>query len=922
MTTPSDSRLGAPQYRYRFGAAEFDEARLDLRVGGLRVEIEQRPLQLLVALLRRAGEVVTKDELLNDVWGGRPTVENVLPSAVAKLRRALGDAGAETVQTVPRIGYRLAGQVERFAVGRQLDSRLALAAGQPVPGRSNFVLERQLGPSRESEVWLAQHARTREKRVYKFSTDGGRLPALKREATLYRVLTEGLGERPDLARIVDWNFETPPFFLECAYGGPSLLDWHTSGGSFAALTIDGRIDLFAQVVRAVVAAHSVGVLHKDLKPANVLVADPEAPFDSWQLRLTDFGSGRLLEPERLQEFDITRMGLTHTQLFDADASGTLLYVAPEVWRGDTPTVQSDVFALGVMLYQFVADDLRRPLSPGWESDIQDELLREDIAAATDGSPARRLKSAAELAERLAERAQRRARRIATLQSEVRAADLQRDLERARARRPWVVAAIALLTVGLGTSIWFYRTVAESERRLQQQYQVADALNAFMTHDLIGAANPAVSGHADVKVIDAARAAIPRIDAAFATHAPAVQAALHSALQESLSGLTDAQASLDEGRRAIAAYERVRPPDRVGIARVRLRMVRDLDRLGRNAEVPALLQLVEVELARLIAQDPLLQVEFLQARSQFNSEDLHQDAALRDDEASWRLLKTLPNAPAELQERVEFSLANSLTLAGRYAEGERFLRDLIVRQSERLGPRHQQALYSTVVLANNLLQQQRLDDVQKLLVPSVEGLQAALGADHGRTLLAKRVVAQVYFLRGRYDDAVRTNSEVHDTMVGKFGERYVGSIMALEWVGIGEQYRGNPARAEQLLRKSLALARATLPDSNALNQHVRYALADCLLDLGRAPGAALLLEGLVIERLYEAEATKDWAARLEYQAGRLALARLDRVRARAHVIRARDALEDVRLPRWDRLPAKIDSLVAAVGVEARAHTVPE
>ena len=904
MNTRFDPGPGASQYRYRFGTAEFDEARLDLRVGGLRVDVEQRPLQVLLALLRRAGEVVTKEELFDEVWSGRATVENVLTNAVAKLRRSLGVSDAERIQTVPRAGYRIDGPVERIAVGRRLDSRLDLNVGDLVPGRLNFQLEKQLGPSRASEVWLARHAKTAERRVYKFSTDGARLAVLKREATLFRVLNESLSERSDIARILDWNFDTPPFFLECAYGGPSLSAWSKSDGALSALTLDDRLRLFSQIAGAVTAAHSVGVLHKDLKPANVLIADTRSSPAAWQLSLTDFGAGRLLEPDRLEELGITQMGLTHTQAFDSDSSGTLIYIAPEVFRGQPPTVQSDVYSLGVMLYQFAVSDLSRPLTSGWERDVDDELLREDIAAATDGDPQRRLKSAAELTERLRRREARFDERRSMKQAAAQAAIVQRTLERARARRPWIVAAMAMLTMGLAVSLWFYRVSRDSERRLVQQFQVAEALNTFMTRDLIGAANPAVSGHADVKVIDAAKAAIPRIDAQFAAHAPGIQAALHSALQESLSGLTDADAALQEGGKAIAAFERMNPPDRVGATRARLRMVRDLDRLGRNAEVPALLRTVEADLPQILKKDPLLEVEYLQARSQQNSEDLHQEAALQDDETSWRLLQTFSNVPPELLNRVEFSLAGSLNLVGHYKEGETLLRELILRQSRTLGPNHQQTLYSRVVLANNLIQQHRSGEAQDILIPAVKGLESALGPDHGRTLLAKRVVAQTYFLSGRYDESVRTNTEVYDTLVRKFGEQYVGSIMALESLGVAEHYRGNLIKGEQLLRTSLARARVALPDSNALNQHIRYGLADCLLDLKRPREAMTMLDGLVVDRLNEAEVTADWPARLEYQAGRVALAKGDKATARRHFAHASDALSNLAAPRWDSLPKKL------------------
>ena len=67
--------------------------------------------------------------------------------------------------------------------------------------------------------------RSREARVFKFSVGGERLSAIKREATLMRVLRDTLGERADLVRVLDWNFEAEPYFIECEYGGESLPDW-------------------------------------------------------------------------------------------------------------------------------------------------------------------------------------------------------------------------------------------------------------------------------------------------------------------------------------------------------------------------------------------------------------------------------------------------------------------------------------------------------------------------------------------------------------------------------------------------------------------------------------------------------------------------------------------------------------------------
>ena len=295
---PRDASGRVALYRYRFGGAIFDESRFELEVAGAVVDLELKPLQVLGQLLAHAGEVVSREELLEEIWAGRVTVEHVLTNAVAKLRKALGAADGERILTVPRIGYRLTGLVEKVAVGARLASRLDLKIDAPVAGREHFVLERQLSASAGAEVWVARHGKTGEKRVYKFTDDGERLRTLKREVTLYRVLREGLGERDDLIRILDWNFETPPYYLECEYGGPDLLEWAGTSNALAKLSQEERLILFLQFAEAVAAAHSVGVLHKDLKPTNILVAS--RADGTLQARVADFGSGRLLDPHRLE----------------------------------------------------------------------------------------------------------------------------------------------------------------------------------------------------------------------------------------------------------------------------------------------------------------------------------------------------------------------------------------------------------------------------------------------------------------------------------------------------------------------------------------------------------------------------------------------------------------------------------------------
>src|ERR1700733_3010061 len=152
---------------------------------------------------------------------------------------------------------------------------------------------------------------------------------------------------------------------------------------------------------------SRSVLHKDLKPANILVK-PHSD-GAWEVKVADFGSAALIDPARLEALGITNLGLTSTATAQPTfLTGTLMHSAPEVLSGQQPTTAADVYALGMMLYQIVAGDFLKPLAPGWEANIDDPLLREDIAEAACGGPSRRIKSAAELTDRLSSPRRRRA----------------------------------------------------------------------------------------------------------------------------------------------------------------------------------------------------------------------------------------------------------------------------------------------------------------------------------------------------------------------------------------------------------------------------------------------------------------------------------------------------------------------------------
>src|SRR5437667_5458974 len=105
------------QGNVRFGAFELDENAGELRREGVKVRLQEQPLQILQILLQRPGEIVTREELRQNVWPSDTFVDfdHGINNAIKRLREALGDT-AETphyIETLPRRGYRFLGKIER-----------------------------------------------------------------------------------------------------------------------------------------------------------------------------------------------------------------------------------------------------------------------------------------------------------------------------------------------------------------------------------------------------------------------------------------------------------------------------------------------------------------------------------------------------------------------------------------------------------------------------------------------------------------------------------------------------------------------------------------------------------------------------------------------------------------------------------------
>jgi len=873
-------------FAWTFGSVLFDEGRWELSVNGEPQTLEPKPLEVLAYLLRFAGEAVTKDELLDAVWTGRVVVEAVLTNAIAKLRRALGDDDQSLIVTVSRVGYKLMGKVDRRVVKRVLpESRLH--AGDAVPRRPNWKLDTRLDTStNETEVWLARHSKTGEKRVFKFSLDGARLSGLKREATVSRLLQAGLGERDDIVRVIDWDFEDAPYFLECEYGGQDLLAWSDAHDGLSSIPLAERIDWLRQIAETVDAAHGLGVLHKDLKPANLLLIEQNG---TWRPRVADFGSSALTGAAQLEQFGITNLGFTQTT--DASsASGTPYYMAPEVVAGGVATAKSDIYALGVLLYQLVTGDLRRPMAPGWESDIEDPLLREDIAQAANGQPDERMASAGELASRLQRLESRRTEREQEEKNQVAQALLASQLRRARARRPWIAALGLVLVAGLGTSLVFLKQAQDAETAAQQQLDTAQALLTFMTDDLLSQADPDQSGDAELTLSDAIDHAEASIGDRFKGR-PLVEGRIRHTLSRMYAVRAKHDKALEELLKTRKLLEQAEAPLSERIVDTYITRAQMLTDQGHIDEANQEL----AELRQLIDQSPdapiKSKIRYFMGKIMIAGATSNFPQAIEAASTAKALAQNDPTVVQFHKDWLDVQLARYYVMAGESEKAMPLYEEFLPRMRARPGKKSQMLVSAEMFYTQLLLQEKKYDEALEMSAGLKEDILDIFGPDYPGIGSIHSLVAEAYRRQGKASMAADSYQESYEVYARTLGEESPYTLEAAGAWAMTLRAANRALDSLPILERTLESAKKSLPAESPLVPHFAWQYAYATLDTGNVSLAASLLQSIDPKLLADSGGS-NWPHRLSLLRGRLALIRGDKPEALSELQDAIDGLQDI------------------------------
>jgi serine/threonine protein kinase len=802
-----------------------------LRVKGRPVELESKPLDVLLQLLLHAGEVVTKEELLESVWPEVMVVDGSLATAVSKLRKALGDEDQSAIVTVPRVGYRMAVPVHCKTVASAASSDLGFKAGDFVPGREQWQLSRSMDISGSSEVWLAENPKTHEQRVFKFATDGIRLHGLKREITISRFLRESLGDRPEFVRILEWNFETIPFFLESEYAGPNLVEWAAEQGGLDKIPLEIRLHLLIDVAQAVASAHGIGVLHKDLKPANILIVP--GGNGGWQIKIADFGSASLFDPSRLHALGITNLGFTQTAELEngnENLTGTLMYLAPEVLAGQSPSASADVYALGVMLYQLIIGDFRKLLLPGWEAEIHDPLLREDIADAACGDASKRLSSAADLVERLLTIEQRRIKRDELEGAKLRALIAERKLAEARARRPWVMLAVIALAAGLGFSFTLYRRAVRERDIANRQTAIASSINRFLSDDLLGRGNPFASGKSSESLMDAIKQASPSIDRQFKNE-PLVAARLHQTIARALDNRTDYPDARREYDRAAALFKQADGELSQDAVIVQLQRTTLEARSYEKGSLPlakSILAEQEALIAKLPHPRPDLAVWLSSARGMIALIDNNAKSAAENFQAAVDRAEALPEFDESARLTFKQRLAFSYIRLGQGAKAEQLFRALIDAFTQVAGPDSPHVLRVRLNLAQAFMIQNKHADAVKEANAIYPEFVSRLGVDHELTMQLLSTRAQSEGSLEMWDDAIRDDLTIHDLAVRKQGPLSFFAIATLTDASLAQCRSGHNREGTSNARHAYETSTKGFGPRAGLTGATAYTLASCLI----------------------------------------------------------------------------------------------
>jgi len=670
-----------------------------------------------------------------------------------------------------------------------------------------YQLKRLLGRGGMGAVYLAERADVGREVALKIVRGDLADPSARRRLIFERRVLARL-EHPNIARLYDVGVDedgTPYFAMEHVEGVPV-----TEYCDGQQLDVGARLRLFESIGRAVQHAHQHFVVHRDLKPSNIYVT-PEG-----DIKLLDFGIAKALDEaeEMLGEEAHTRTGRRML---------TPAYAAPEQHTDAPVTAASDVYSLGVVLFELLTGtrpeaastsvtEPKRPSTVVTQSDATSSTtaaarqttterlvrqLRGDLDVicmkALQPEPDRRYASAEAFVDDVK-------RHLAGLPVTARPESVgYRFRKFVQRHRQGVIASVvgALVLVGV-VGVYTVQLQAERDRALTEA-QKADRVSGFLT-DLFGASDPYEEVQGDtLRAGDLLARGAARIETELASE-PEVQATLFQAIADvyvRLGLFDDAEPLYD---RALALRREVHPEGHVEVAQT-LRSLAWLhvergafasaDSLGGLAEAIIGSDAESIDAARLL---------YVKGRSRFQqaefpaADSLHERAAalfrrlLGDDDA-----ETIANLAQ--QAHVAEALGNDSLALARATE-------VLASRRRVFGEEHPYVAEALNDVAFTLRKQGRYDEAEPLYRESIALKRRLLSEDHPALATSLNNLGVMFGIAGRYEEVGPLFEEALSIRRARYGNVHpsVGSTLSnLSRLAISqEDYELAMARQEEAL----------------------------------------------------------------------------------------------------------------------------
>ena len=267
--------------------------------------------------------------------------------------------------------------------------------------RSRWVLEYKIRVGRFGEVWVVKDEGSSDKRMIECCFQKNVVELIKEESEALLVVKRKITENRNVLRLLELALDKPPYYLMFEhFEGTDLLAWVKAFGSAGSVPFSSRLELVAQIASGVQGIHEAKLLHKHVTPEHILVCGTGQTLKDVQAKVTDVCIGHIgLEPTVKPRANPGECE-TEDSLENSKSVESGIYAAPEVTAGDSPTVKSDVYSVGVILCQMVLGNLSEPCPPERANEIIGGLKREGLIPVCAENPTERVDRPGKIAQEL------------------------------------------------------------------------------------------------------------------------------------------------------------------------------------------------------------------------------------------------------------------------------------------------------------------------------------------------------------------------------------------------------------------------------------------------------------------------------------------------------------------------------------------